>query len=164
MMNVKFEYKGIKDFAPGIIQELIKKCYAGFFDYFPRERTRLYAHWEQEDYAAFENKRIGNCMAFTCINDLPVGYFCWDDRQFPVGIVGQNCILPEFRGNGYGSKQIERIITLFQERNYREITVTTGDHEFFHTTRKMYMNRGFNEYGRIEGELFGLIEFRKYLH
>lgn len=157
---MKIEVKGINDFTPGLIQSMIKKSYAAFFDYFPAEKEWLYAHWEQEDLAAFENKHIGNCVAFTCIDGQPVGYFSWDPRKFPVGIVGQNCILPEFRGNGYGSKQIEWIINHFRAENFMEIQVTTGDHEFFVRAQKMYKKCGFLEYQKRKDELFELIDMR----
>jgi GNAT superfamily N-acetyltransferase len=160
----KTECKSIDSFVPGTIFELVKRSYARFTDQFPDEKERLYAQWLQEDQNAFDNQAtIGRCVALTCSSGLPVGYYSWDDRHFPTGIIGQNCVLPEFRYQGIGSWQIETIINLFREKNFSEIRVTTGDHEFFLAARNMYKKLGFAEHQRTKGKLFGLIEFRKEL-
>lgn len=93
------EYKPIDLFEPGLIEKLLKSSYKDLFRWFPNEKQRLYDQWEQEDKEAFNNPdTIGRHILFTCINDNPVGYFSWDDRQYSVGIVGQNCILPDYQG------------------------------------------------------------------
>ena len=143
MLDKRAEIKGISEFSPGLIQNMLKKCYATFFDCFPEEKERLFNQWEREDCDAFENLHIGSFVSFTCINNLPVGYFSWDPRKFPLSIIGQNCILPEYRGQGYGSKQIEWIIDWFREWNFTEVTATTGNHEFFHAAQQMYKKCGF---------------------
>jgi hypothetical protein len=93
---MKIEIKRITDFAPGLIQYMIKKSYAAFFDYFPGEKERLYAHWESEDRAAFENKYIGNCVAFSCLNDLPIGYFSWAPGNCLLVLLDKTVSSPNF--------------------------------------------------------------------
>jgi GNAT superfamily N-acetyltransferase len=89
-------------------------------------------------------------VLFICINDSPVGYFSWDDRQYPVGIIGQNCILLIHQGQGYGRKQIEFVIKIFQDSKFKQTNVVTGDHEFFIPAQKMYASCGFQEHRRLE--------------
>jgi GNAT superfamily N-acetyltransferase len=71
---------------------------------------------------------LGKYLFFACLKDFPIGYCSWDERQYPVGIIGQNCILPEYQRQGYGRKQIELIINIFNDKNFNEIIVITGEH------------------------------------
>ena len=155
-------YKEIDFFKQGIIENLLKNSYKDLFRYFPNEKRRLYDQWEREDKDSFNNlDTIGRHVLFTCINDNPIGYFSWDDRQYPLGIVGQNCILPDYQGQGYGKKQIEYIIELFQCDKFNEVKAITGDHEYFITAQKMYLSCGFQQKRKIQGDLFKLVEFSK---
>jgi GNAT superfamily N-acetyltransferase len=155
-------YKTIDNFKPGLIQEIIIASYKNLIDYFPEEKQRLYGHWEKEDVDAFNNpETIGKHVLFSCIKNKPIGYFSWDDRQYPLGIIGQNCVLPNYQGKGYGKKQIELIIQLFQDNKFKEIIAITGDHKFFLSSQKMYISCGFREQKKIKGDLFNLIEFSK---
>nr|AQS28971.1 hypothetical protein [uncultured archaeon] len=75
----------------------------------------------------------------------------YDPRQGPeFGIIGDNCILPKFRGNGYGKKQIEEILKRFRERKFRNARVSTSEHPFFISAQKMYPSIGFNETRRFK--------------
>ncbi|HEY5125340.1 MAG TPA: GNAT family N-acetyltransferase, partial [Ignavibacteria bacterium] len=139
-------YKTIDNFKPGLIQKIIKTSYKQLIDFFPDEKQKLYDQWEKEDKDTFNNRdTIGKHILFTCFNDNPIGFFSWDDRQYPLGIVGQNCILPNFQGHGYGKKQIEMIIRIFQDKKFNEIRAITGYHEFFISSQKMYVSCGFKE-------------------
>jgi ribosomal protein S18 acetylase RimI-like enzyme len=153
-------YKPIGFFEQGIIQKLLKNSYEDLFQYFPDERQRLYNQWEREDKEAFNNPdTIGKHVIFSCINDNPVGYYSWDERQYPRGIIGQNCILPDYQGYGFGKRQIEEVVGIFQSKKFNEIRVITGDHEFFHAAQKMYLSCGFQEHGKTPGNIFKLVEF-----
>src|SRR4030042_1754195 len=102
------DFKTIDNFKPGLIQSILKNSYAEFIDCFPKDKGKFYKQWEQEDSDAFNNPQtIGKYIFITCLKDLPVGYCSWDDRQYPVGIIGQNCIIPEYQRKGYGRKQLE---------------------------------------------------------
>jgi hypothetical protein len=154
--------KTIEDFKPGLILEILKVSYLKLIDYFPEEKQRLFSHWEKEDNDAFNNpETVGKHVLFSCIKNNPIGFFSWDDRQYPIGIVGQNCILPNYQGNGYGKKQIEWLIQLFQDNKFKEITVTTGDHPFFVSSQRMYVSCGLREQKKTKGDLFNLIKFSK---
>jgi len=153
-------FKPINNFQSGQIQELIKNCYRDLIECFPTEKQRFYLQWEYEDKQAFQNiDTIGRNVMFTCLNDTPIGYFSWEDRQFPTGIVGQNCILPIHQRQGYGKSQMEMIKKLFKDRNFETIIATTGDHEFFKPAQKMYLSCGFQLHSKRKGDLFELIEY-----
>ena len=156
------EFKPITDFKPGQIQELIKNCYSGMIEHFPNEKKRLYHQWENEDKLAFQNiNTIGRHILFSCIENSLIGIFSWDDRHFPNGIIGQNCILPDFQGQGYGTLQIEKIINILKIDNFKTLYAETGDHNFFIPAHKMYEKNGFKINEKRKGDLFDLIEYYK---
>jgi GNAT superfamily N-acetyltransferase len=156
------DYRTIDNFRSGLIEKLLKTSYKRLIDYFPNDKQRYYTQWEKEDSEAFNNPdTIGKYVLFSCISNNPIGYFSWDDRQYPLGIIGQNCILPNFQGQGYGRKQIDLMIKIFQDKKFNEIKAITGDHDFFISAQKMYTNCGFQEQRKMEGDLFKLIEFSK---
>ncbi|HEY4789362.1 MAG TPA: GNAT family N-acetyltransferase [Bacteroidales bacterium] len=158
------DFKTIDNFKPGLIQNLLKKSYAGLIECFPDDKEKFYKQWEQEDNNVFNNPNtIGKCVLFACLEGLPIGYCSWDDRQNPIGIVGQNCILPEYQRQGFGSRQIELMIEIFKGRKFTEITVITGDHEFFKPAQRLYEKCGFMERQRFNGDLFKRIELYKLL-
>jgi GNAT superfamily N-acetyltransferase len=159
---IMITHKPIGFFEKGLIQKLLKNSYRDLLTFFPDEKQRLYGQWEREDIEAFNNPdTIGKHVLITCINDDPVGYFSWDDRQYPLGIVGQNCILPDYRGKGLGKKQIEYLIGIFQRGKFNEIIAITGDHQYFISAQKMYLSCGFRQQRKIQGDLFQLVEFFK---
>lgn len=154
------EFKTIRDFKPGQIQKLTKNCYHGLIEYFPNEKNRLYHKWEYEDKLAFQNiDTIGRHILFSCIENKTIGFFSWDDRQFPNGMIGQNCILPDFQGHGYGTRQIEKIIDILKIDNFKFLFAETGDHKFFYPAHKMYEKNGFKIKEKRKGDLFDLIEY-----
>ncbi len=157
---MKIEFRPITDFKPGQIQSLVETSYAGLITCFPSKKDDFYRQWESEDQAAFQNpENIGRHILFSCIDDIPVGFFAWDHRQFPTGIIGQNCILPDYRKMGYGTLQVEKIIEISRDSKIETLTVETGDHDFFIPAHKMYQKCGFVIKGRRPGELFDIIEY-----
>ena len=79
-----------------------------------------------------------------------VGFGSYDLRQRPaLGIVGHNCILPEFRGRGFGKEQILEILRRFRIQGIRKAKTSTGARPFFHPAQRMYIACGFQETGRV---------------
>jgi RimJ/RimL family protein N-acetyltransferase len=134
-------YKTISNFRPGLIENLLKTSYKRLIDFFPNEKEQFYHKWEKDNN--------------------PIGFFSWDERKYPLGIIGQNCILPYYQGQGYGRNQIESVVKIFQDKKFHELRVVTGDHDFFIAAQKMYINCGFKEHRKMKGDLFDLIEFSK---
>lgn len=122
----------------------------------------------QCDREVFENPdTVGKCTFATCLGDKVIGFASFDPRQGPeLGIIGQNCILPEFRGNGYGKQQILEVLNRFRLRGIKKAVITTSEHPFFLPAQRMYLSCGFREKRRYAGGLnprYGLIEYERHL-
>ena len=106
--------------------------------------------WEQFDRDVFEHPgTVGSCVFLSWSGDQLVGFGSYDPRQKPeCGIVGHNCVLPEFRGKGIGKQQIQEIIQRFRACRIRKAKVSTNDHPFFKPAQRMYTACGFLETGR----------------
>lgn len=125
------------------------------------------------DWAAYDRDilqfpaTVGACGFVTCLDGEPVGFASWDPREFPAyGVIGHNCILPAFRGNGYGVAQIRRVLDILRGRGFQQARVTTGDHSFFVPAQRMYEACGFRETGRSSADAhsaFDTIDYELHL-
>ena len=138
----------------GIIASLLRQAYAELLKnnlllWEPEQRN-----WEWYDDAVFEQPQtVGACLFLTLLNSRIVGFASWDPRQRPsFGIIGHNCILPEFRGQGLGKRQIQEILRRFSEQQFEMAKVSTNDHPFFVPAQRMYTACGFREVRRIPWE------------
>lgn len=116
---------------------------------------KSYLNWSQVDqwktaWLAYDNdvfdhpQSIGVCGAVTFVNDVPIGFISWDPRNHPAfAIIGHNCILPAYRGQGYGKRQILYACRAFAEQGFKLVRVSTGTDAFFKPARKMYESAGF---------------------
>lgn len=106
--------------------------------------------WEEFDRDVFEHlDTVGACMFLSWAGDRLVGFASYDPRHGPeFGIVGHNCVLPEFRANGFGRQQIEEVLRHLRARGIRLARVSTLDNPFFAPARRMYTSCGFHEIGR----------------
>ena len=140
----------LSDQRPGSIVKLLRACYAQLLTLDPRWESEE-EKWEEYDRQVFRHpKTIGACIFLTRIERHIVGFGSWDPRQRPeCGIVGHNCILPEFRGNGLGTQQIQEILRRFQRLGIKTAKASTNDHSFFIPAQRMYVARGFREVRRI---------------
>jgi len=92
----------------------------------------------------------GACVFLTGLDGLIVGFASWDPRQRPrYGIVGHNCILPEFQGRGFGREQIQEVLRRFRGLGIQTARATTCDHPFFAPAHRMYQACGFREVRRM---------------
>ena len=124
----------ITDHPPGTIFSLLSRSYAPIFN------DELEQNLRKADRQTFENPdTIGSCTFITCLDSQPIGMASYDPRQGPdLAIIGHNCILPEFQGQGFGRQQILEILRRLKARGFRKAVVTTSDHPFFTPARKMY--------------------------
>ena len=93
-------------FKLGIIRRLLTTCYADILD------RKLIEQFEQFDRDVFENPgTVGACTFVTALGPDVVGMASYDPRQAPEqGLIGHNCILPEYQRKGYGKRQILEVI------------------------------------------------------
>lgn len=153
----------LRGHPPGILSGLLRRSYAPMLDADPDLLGRERESWEIFDREAFENlDSVGRCVFVSCAGEHVVGFGSFDPRRAPdVGVVGHNCILPEFHGRGYGTAQIREILRRLRDLGTRRAAVSTGIHPFFVPAQRMYAACGFREVGRVTQEndsRFGIVE------
>lgn len=144
----RLTFESIAGFQPGVIEHLIAQSYADLpADDERREKYQL--QWRRADSETFENPdTIGRCTFITCLDGNPIGMGSFDPRGAPEqGVIGQNCILPAFRGQGFGRRQLAEILRRLKALGVRTAVVTTGEQDFFLPARMMYEACGFKKAG-----------------
>lgn len=135
---------------PGAVAELLGRSYDELLssDSVLWEQER--AGWREYDREIFRfPDSVGACAFLTWVDGRLAGFGSYDPRPGPeLGIIGHNCVLPEFRGNGLGKEQIAEILSRFRARGIRAARVSTNSHPFFLPAQRMYLAYGFTEVGR----------------
>jgi len=110
--------------------------------------------WVIFDTEVFDNlTTIGQCVFLTRLDRNIIGFSSFDPRRGPsFGVIGHNCILPKFRGQGFGKYQIQETIRRLKMRSIKNAIVSTCEHPFFIPAQKMYLACGFQETKRYSGE------------
>lgn len=149
---------------PGTVLSLLSGSYAAYLALDPPAAQTWPPHWATYDREVYLcPTTVGACGFVTCIDGEAIGFASWDPRRRPSGVIGHNCVLPDFRGRGYGRAQIRRVLELLQTRGFQRAHVTTGDHPFFRPAQRMYEACGFSEVARGRGDprvsAFGVIEY-----
>lgn len=154
------EFKSAIEFERGTIYNLLCEGYAALLEVKPGFVDEYKMSWKKADDDIFDcPDTIGRCILISTINEEPIGLVSWDPRKVPdEGMVGQNCILPSWRGKGYGKQQIRKVMEIFKSQGTRVIKVITDNHPFFIPARKTYLSCGFRETGRSYGDLYGGLE------
>jgi len=153
-------FSEITEYEPVIIFSLLSQSFAELWNDELEEKIKRF------DKEVFENPdTVGACIFISTLNGKPVGMASWDPKQGPeLGIIGYNCILPEYQSRGFGKAQIKEILKRLKEQGFKKVIVTTGEHPFFEPADKMYLACGFKEikrhptgdqpgYGTIDYEL-----------
>ena len=124
----------------GQIYHLLEKSY---YDWPEAEKWKK--DWIEYDSYVFDNPlTVGKCGAVTLIGDSPIGFVSWDPRNYPeFAIIGHNCILQEYRRNGFGTSQIQYACNQFINQGFEKARVSTGIDTYFKPARKMYESVGF---------------------
>ena len=140
-------FQNISLYPQGILVELLTQAYAAD----PRIAAADMSEWIAFDRFFFENPRIADrCGFITTLADVPIGFVSWDPRKAPASVqIGHNCILPSYRGRGYGKAQMLHAVQCMRDWNPDVIDVTTGDTPFYAPARRMY-------------EAVGLVRVRTY--
>ena len=161
-------FEPISRFAPGDLAEIVARSYAALVESSPKVWGREREKWKDFDRRAFASPdTVGRCVFVSRFGPAPVGLGSYDPRPGPVyGEIGQNCILPEFRGRGFGRRQVGEILRRLGTVGIRAARVTTSGHPFFEPARTMYEALGFREIRRTPGgpdPAYPLIEFAREL-
>ena len=135
---------------PGVVAWLLNQSYAKLVEAEPELWGPERANWEQSDRAVFDHPdSVGACTFLSWAGVDLVGLFSFDPRPLPeYGVIGHNCILPDFRGRGLGKQQIAEALRLLRDRGAVAARVTTHEHPFFVPAQRMYEACGFREVSR----------------
>lgn len=145
---------------------LLKQSYAGCEKVHPDCMKGWLNDWKTYDDEIFKNPNTVGCCGFvTYLSDVMIGFASWDPRKFPTGLIGHNCILPQYRGKGYGRDQINEIVNRLKKLFFTKILASTLDHDFFSAAQKMYHSCGFVEMRRFSAEnnMYKIIDYEKSL-
>lgn len=147
---MRLQFTSINKSGPGILASLLLQSYADLITSDPIHWKPEENKWIEFDRDAFRNPgTIGTCVFLSWHGREPIGFGSFDPRQRPAtGIIDHNCILPEFRGQGYGKQQIIEILKRFIGLGIQTAKVTTHDNSFFAPAHRMYESCGFKETGR----------------
>jgi GNAT superfamily N-acetyltransferase len=134
----------------GVVARLLKQSYAELVVSDPEHFKAERENWEQTNRNVYGNPHtVGICTFLSWADTDLVGFFCFDSKAKPVyGVIGRNCVLPQFRGRGFGRQQKIEILWWFRETGIRQTKVSTNDHPFFVPTQRMYTACGFREVRR----------------
>ena len=79
-----------------------------------------------------------------------------------MGVTVWSCVLPAFRGRGFGRMQIKEVLGRLKGEGFKRVLVRTGEHRFFAAARRMYVACGFREVRRYptgDQEGYGTIDY-----
>lgn len=159
-------FNSISSFKEGDLFNILYGSYKGLLAQNIKNKEKYIDNWKKFDSDSFKNPKIGRCVFISCLNNKPIGLLSYDPRHFPeYGLIGHNCILPNFRKHGYGKKQIAYLLKIFAKNHCKKVKVETGSIEFFLPAQKMYQSLGFKEVSRHFDKIRGcdVIEYEKKL-
>ncbi len=106
-------YEKISDFEKGTLNKLLVDAYS--FD--NRWKARFEEEWIEFDKFFFQNLGIADKYGFvTVLDGKAIGHITWDPRNMPEYVqIGHNCIASQYKGNGYGKKQLQEAIYRIQQ-------------------------------------------------
>jgi len=135
---------------PGIVARLLNESYAELVEAEPDPWLEEKQGWLQFDRDVFNYpETVGACSFLSWRGKGIVGLFSYDLRPRPAyGVISHNCILPEYRGKGFGKQQVREILQRFRQVGLRQARVSTGGHHFFVPAQRMYVGCGFTEVRR----------------
>ena len=146
---MKPTFTSIAGEAEGLIACMLHSSYAKLLETDPFWQSE-YTIWEKYDKEVFRNpETVGASIFLTRVDGDIIGFASWDPQQCPeYGLIGHNCLLPDFRGMGLGKIQLAEVLRRLQVLGIRTAKVSTNDHPFFVPAQRMYKACGFHEVQR----------------
>lgn len=127
----------------GSLARMLKDAYS--FD--PRCIKCWGENWRAYDDFFFDHPAIAETCGFvTVFSGVPVGHITWDPRNLPArAILGHNCILTAYKGQGLGGAQLREAVRRIAARGAERIDVTTS--EMLIAAQRNYESAGFRRIG-----------------
>ena len=144
-------------YSPGLVFQLLTESHSSLLRELPGSVVGdLLAEWEEYDARVFQEVDTLGSAGFISLREKDVvGFASWDPRGMPaVGAIGHNCILPEFRGRGFGQHQVKEILRRFGQGGAVKARVLTDEHPFYGPAVRMYERCGFQVVERLPGTYF----------
>jgi len=147
-------FESVTQHKPGILASLLTESYGELLSSGGHFWQDEKANWIKFDEDVFDNPTtVGQCVFLTCFNTDVVGFSSFDPRRAPsLGIIGHNCILPNFRGHGFGKEQVRETLRRMEIRSIKRVAVSTCEHPFFIPAQRMYLSLGFKESKRYPSD------------
>lgn len=135
------ETETLNAFPRGTLYAMLSQAYQALPEIAERDRNS----WREFDDFFFDRPVVLETCGFMSIAEgKPVGFITWDPRGLPEKVeIGHNCILPEYRGRGYGEAQLGEALARIRTRFPQTVRVMTGMGDFFLPARRMYESQGF---------------------
>lgn len=136
-MDIVFEK--LSNFNRGILYNLLSAAYSFNHNYEDAYKEK----WLADDKFFFDDLSIGDKYCFiTTLNGQAIGFLAWDPRNLPeYAIIGDNCIIPKYKGKGYGKFQLQEAVKRITQNDVKKIFVSTNNDLI--PAQKMYEGVGF---------------------
>lgn len=136
------EFKKISEFPSGTLYHQLVDAYSFCTDC----RKNWDKMWREYDEFFYKNlDSVADKYGFvTVVDGVVVGHISWDPRNRPEYVlIGHNCILSDFKGNGYGKIQLQEAIRRIKQYQVKKITVVTN--KITVSAQKNYESVGFKK-------------------
>ena len=106
---------------------------------------RTWDEWKADDMRTINITNV--VIAET--DGIAVGFATYHvNEKTRIGTVGNNAVLPEYRGRGIGGLLDARVLELIEEAGMEFAQVSTGLEDCYEPARRMYERQGFKELNR----------------
>lgn len=141
---MKWSFQKITLFPRGTLVALLRKACS--FD--PRWEKAYGGSWREFDAFFFDHPENADfCGFFSVLDSSPSGFVSWDPRRFPESVeIGHNCIRPDWKGRGFGTRQMREALRRISVARPRKIFVVTSAPLL--PAQRMYERAGFRGCGR----------------
>lgn len=136
---MEIEFRKITEFPRGTLAALLRNGYA----FEPKFERDWHAQWQEFDDFFYDNPRIAEFSGFmTVFNGNPIGFVSWDPRNLPESAeIGHNCIAAEYKGRGFGKRQMCHAVERIISQGAKKIIVCTN--EICVPAQRTYARAGF---------------------
>ena len=106
---------------------------------------RTWDEWKADDMRTIDIASV----VIAEIDGRAVGFATFHvNEKTRIGTVGNNAVLPEFRGRGIGGQLDVRVLELIAEAGMEFAQVSTGLEDCYEPARRMYERQGFKPLNR----------------
>lgn len=139
-------FRKITEFPRGTLLALLKEGYA----FEPKFERDWLEQWQEFDDFFYDHPQIAeNCAFMTVLGEEPIGFVTWNPTKIPESAeIGHNCISAEYKGCGYGRRQMREAVRRIIEQGAEKILVTTN--EILVPAQRTYESAGFKLVSKSE--------------